>query len=831
MTIRLSVFALCLLSCDSLFVDNPANCVRRPQICSTEEFCDPVSQSCQSLDCTLNSPLCLSSEYCNTGTRRCTAKDCVVDATLCASDQRCNPSNRSCEAVSFVLGEPDEVSNLSLAHGLNRPEMVRLIPDPLDSSKTKLIVGDSLNRRVLVWNTLPTSNRPADVVFGAPDIHTALAATGAFGGVNESSIGNAWGVSSDGIRLVVGDVSLFRVLIWNTIPSQPPARGPIAASRLWGQSSFLTSSPDAGFADPGPSGLRSAKVFLDRAPSTSFYISDTLNNRVLGFPALPGGPTTNPAFVLGQPDFKTVQTNPVQSGNTLRAPRDVTSDGTLLWVADSGNHRILGFPLAALATNATATSVIGQPDLNSTAPNNGGLASGLAVPNSIGATKTPRLLFVADGGNNRVLRYSPATSLTTPDLVLGQPNLLSNVANRGGLPGLDTLANPAGVDSDGTRLVVGDYNNSRVLLWLTMPTTNGQAADVVLGQPNGQSNLVNNPPSRGPLVFRSPRMSATDGTRLFVTDLANNRVLIWNRMPASGSTPPDLVLGQSDFTGDAPNAGGAVTASSLSAPYGISVEGGRLAVGDSVNNRVLIWNQLPTQNNQPADLCIGQPDCSSAIAATANNRLRGVGGVQLSGGALYVADTGNNRVLLFSNPTTQGAVATRVLGQTSMVSAVANPGGESANTLAGPRSVRVSGGRIFVADTANHRVLIWNRTPMLDGGAADLVVGQADFVSSYTRPDRTLLESPGDMSVVSDHLYVASLGQSRILYWSQIPTTNGVPADRVLGQLEFTTVLANHPGLPGIERLTQPIGLMSFQNRLFVCDGAHNRMVVRGLVE
>jgi hypothetical protein len=166
-----------------------------------------------------------------------------------------------------------------------------------------------------------------------------------------------------------------------------------------------------------------------------------------------------------------------------------------------------------------------------------------------------------------------------------------------------------------------------------------------------------------------------------------------------------------------------------------------------------------------------------------------------------------------------------------MVSAAANLGGVSANTLAGPRSVRVFGGRIFVADTANHRVLIWNRTPMLDGGAADLVVGQADFASSYTRPDRTLLESPGDMSVVSDHLYVASLGQSRILYWSQIPTTNGVPADRVLGQLEFTTVLANHPGLPGIERLTQPIGLMSVQNRLFVCDGSHNRMVVRGLVE
>lgn len=828
---RLSVFALCLLSCESLFVDNPANCMRRPQACSAEEYCDAVSQSCQSLDCTLNASLCQSSEYCNTGSRRCTPKDCQVDTTLCANDQRCNPSTRSCEAIAFVLGQPDEVSNLSLAYGLNRPEMVRLIPDPTDSSKTKLIVGDSQNRRVLVWNTLPTSNRPADVVFGAPDVHTSLSASGAFGGVNESSIGSAWGVTSDGIRLVVGDPALFRVLIWNTIPTQPPQRGPIAASRLWGQSNFLTSSPDSGSADPGAFGLRAAKVFADRSPSTLFCISDSNNNRILGFGSLPGGPSTPPGFVLGQPDFKTVQTSTAPSSQTLRVPRDVTSDGTLLWVTDSGNHRVVGYPVAGLTTNAAATSVIGQPDFISAVPNNGGLATGLVTPNSVAATKTPRLLFVADGGNNRVLRYTLATSMTTPDLVLGQANFLTNLANRAGLPGFDTLFNPAGIDTDGTRLVIGDYGNSRVLIWQSMPTVSGQPADVVLGQPNEKSNLVNNAPSRGPLVFRAPRMSATDGTRLFVTDTSNNRVLIWNRMPGNGNTPPDLVLGQLDFVGDAPNGGGLVTAAGMSGPYGISVEGGKLAVGDNNNNRVLIWNQLPTQNNQSADLCIGQPDCSSAIAGTANNRLRGVSGVQLVAGDLYVADSGNNRVLFFSKPNTQAAVASRVLGQPNMLGSAVNPGGEAATTMATPRSVRVFGGQIFVADSANHRVLVWKQAPTIDGQPADLVIGQGDFVSSYTRPDRTLLESPSDVTVVSGHLYVSSLGQSRILYWSQVPTTNGAPADRVLGQLEFTTVLANHPGLPGIERLTQPYGLMSFQNRLFICDGPHNRLVVRGLAE
>ncbi len=830
MTSRLPVFALCLLSCDSLFVDNPANCVRRPMACGPDEYCDVPSQSCQTLDCTLNPSLCQAGEYCSPSARRCARKDCVVDASLCQSDQRCNPSTRSCEAIAFVLGQPDEVSNLSLAYGLNRPEMVRLIPDPQDASQTKLIVGDSLNRRVLVWNTLPTSNRPADVVFGVPDVHTAVANSGAYGGVNESSIGSSWGVSSDGIRLIVGDIVLFRVLIWNSIPSQLPARGPIAANRIWGQSSFLTSSPDAGSADPGPLGLRAAKVFADRAPSTTFYISDTTNHRVLGFGSLPGGPSTNPNFVLGQPDFKSVLANPT-SATALRSPRDVTSDGSLTWVTDTGNHRIVGYAGIG-STNASATNIIGQPDAVSAIPNNGGLsASSLASPLSIAATKSPRLLFVADGGNHRLLRYSLATSATVADLVLGQPNMVTNLVNRGGLPGLDTLANPAGVDSDGTHLVVGDYANSRVLLWLSMPTINGQPADVVLGQPDGKSSLINNAPTRGPLVLRGPRMVATDGTRLFLTDAANNRVLIWNRMPDSGSTPPDIVLGQSDFVGDAANGGGSVTASSLSAPYGIAVEGGRLAVGDNGNNRVLIWSSLPTQNNQPASLCLGQPDCSSALPGTSNNRLRGVGGVELSSGDLYVADSGNNRVLVFSQPTSQSAVASRVLGQPNFVTNAANPTGLLATSMATPRSVRLFDGKLYVADSANHRVLLWNQRPTSDGQPADLVIGQGDFISSYTRPDRTLLESPGDVTVSAGHLYVSSLGQSRILYWAQVPQRSGVPADRVLGQQEFTTALTNNPALPGIERLTQPFGLLSQGNRLFICDGTHNRLVVRGLLD
>jgi hypothetical protein len=51
----------------------------------------------------------------------------------------------------------------------------------------------------------------------------------------------------------------------------------------------------------------------------------------------------------------------------------------------------------------------------------------------------------------------------------------------------------------------------------------------------------------GPLVFNHPSGIASDGSRLLLADRNNNRVLVWNRLPAAND-PPDLVLGQPDFS-------------------------------------------------------------------------------------------------------------------------------------------------------------------------------------------------------------------------------------------------------------------------------------------
>src|SRR5262249_6338594 len=120
-----------------------------------------------------------------------------------------------------------------------------------------------------------------------------------------------------------------------------------------------------------------------------------------------------------------------------------------------------------------------------------------------------------------------------------------------------------------------------------------------------QSNFTGTASARSQSGMNLPLGVATDGRIVAVADAANNRVLIWNSMPAVNGQNADIVLGQPDFNSLAPVT---VSASTLRAPQGVWIQNGKFFVADTQNNRVLIWNSIPTKSNQPADLVLGQPD-------------------------------------------------------------------------------------------------------------------------------------------------------------------------------------------------------------------------------
>lgn len=381
-------------------------------------------------------------------------------------------------------------------------------------------------------------------------------------------------------------------------------------------------------------------------------------------------------------------------------------------------------------------------------------------------------LFVADSNkigftpvNNRVLLLQnvsqtmpnplaeiPAYSGLCPvclgqaGLVLGQPDFLS-VNPHATQTGLRT-AN--GVASDGRILVIADTDNNRVLIWNSIPVTNGQPADVLLGQPD--FNTVQ-PVIVNASTFRGPQGVWIQNGKLMVADTQNNRILIWNTMPTKNNQPADVVLGQPNFTKveAIPVAESALapTASTMLDPTSVSSDGIHLFVADLGYNRVLIWNSIPTQNFEPANVELGQLDFVSAVPDDMTRLCPA--GTDPCGATFYPSVCGK--------------------------------------TMDSPRFVLSDGTRLFVADGGNDRVLIYNQIPTQNATEADIVLGQPDEYASVDSSTTSLFmplinqsasditPTPTSLAWDGTNLYVADPSNRRVLVFT--PEEANIPINGV----------------------------------------------------
>ena len=350
----------------------------------------------------------------------------------------------------------------------------------------------------------------------------------------------------------------------------------------------------------------------------------------------------------------------------------------------------------------------------------------------------------------------------------------------------------------------------------------GYSAVNVLGQPNFTGNSPDFPVPTNATYgtptstnMRAANGVASDGHFLAVADTGNNRVLIWTSIPTTIDAPADIVLGQPSLTEpNGPSNSVPPTASSLRAPLGVWIQNGKLFVADSQNYRVLIWNSIPTSNNQPADLVLGQPNFTTANGpagqatnpTTAANQLYDPGSVTSDGTRLYVADTGFNRVLIWNSiPTSMDQPADVVVGQPGMTTSVPNwdttfcpVSGSTANgtpcngTLNAPNFALSDGTRLFIADTGNDRVLIFNNIPTQNGASADVVLGQPDFTTDVitnqtislasTAIDNTAgvdtIPSPTSLAFDGTNLYVSDPFNLRVLVFT--PGDTSLPDNSVV---------------------------------------------------
>jgi IPT/TIG domain/NHL repeat len=604
----------------------------------------------------------------------------------------------------FILGQPTMTSNLP-NQGTTPSAGTLNSPTSLWCDSTHLIVADSSNNRILIWNhPISQNGQNADAVLGQADFLSVAANRGSTAGLN--TVNSPRGVHFDGTYFWVADRGNNRILGFNGFPTTGDS-----AFRVLGQTTVSATSGATTTA-------RLRNPYSVTSDGSYLYVADTGNHRVVGWNlAAASGPLSwahGRAFdlLLGQPNAttSTASTGGV-TGSSFNTPLQVVKLGSQLMVTDVQNSRILVWA-TPISTLSAATSVLGQSDLTQ-ASYRSGIYSQRSMTGPSSMVSYPGGFSVLTYRASRLNNFSPLPSVNNAlvDSLHGQMNFTTGMKNYDGSTVVNSYSTFNATDvshNSSSGLTCITETNHRVLCWNAIPAVSNAPADFILGQTTtsgagtgtGASNLNN------------ANSSCLVGSKIFVADSKNNRILGWNSIPSSNGSPADFVLGQSNFGAGfvASNRGGAPGPETLSYPNFISCDGGKLIVSDSGNNRILIWNTLPTSSGVPADLVIGQPDFASIASGNSLNSFSSPRGILLKNNRLYVADEGNHRLLIWNSlPTSNGVGASLIFGQQGPGLSASNQGLSTLklDTLFEPRSiVSFDDDRIAIGDKNNNRVLI-----------------------------------------------------------------------------------------------------------------------------
>ena len=440
-------------------------------------------------------------------------------------------------------------------------------------------------------------------------------------------------------------------------------------------------------------------------------------------------------LIIGQGDFSTVMSNrgaDDPGDNTLSAPQDICRFGEMLFVSDGGNHRVLVWDQFPEENGEPSNVVLGQEDFEDCLENRGlsttldEMTSGLGDENLDGFTISKAeedtlsmpaglcvidgKLYVVDSGNHRVARWNgiPSDDGEPPTLVMGQDNLEENEANRQGLVGSGSLFFPAGICSgDDQHVFVADKDNHRVLIWKKIPFSDGWNADISLGQPGMDERDANRGDfenvQQDTLSFPTGVFYDVENDKVFVVDQGNHRVLIWNSLPRDTGQPADVVIGQKDFVSRSPNMG----------------KGENRASQDSMYF--------------PRDVVAGKT-------------------------GLFVSDSGNNRVLYWKEiPAENGQPADMVFGQTNFFDNRYNRyGTANASTLNDPYG-------LWLEEEENPE---W--TPPEESA---LEKTQEEETLDESSPEEGAEEDAAEEEIPEYlfKLFIADRGNSRVAVWNELP--------------------------------------------------------------
>ena len=366
-------------------------------------------------------------------------------------------------------------------------------------------------------------------------------------------------------------------------------------------------------------------------------------------------------------------------------------------------------PVRGVAGDLWADVIIGKPDFfqmgdNSVVPfkvfNPGGVV--------VDRTEAPGIAYIWDSGNSRILgidleKCYEGIGPCSADIIIGQPDRYDHSACNG--------------DSGVQRFPVRAVASAATLCGIR---------DIALS-PGEEHTFVT--------------MDVDPHGNLYVPDSENHRILKYES-PTEEDSVADRVWGQTDFSGMACNRGNITepTAETLCfhSPeneshtnfYGNGVDiddEGNMWVADGGNNRVLRFSVYPHSGEiaQVADLVLGQSNFRTMEAGSGHNKLRGPSAVRVgNNGLVYVADTINDRILVFKPPFESGMQAASEFG----------------SGFHRPTSLEIDplGRGVWIVDAGNYMIQLWDET-----GSSVLQVLGRDTYKPDRRCGEAIFELPG----------------------------------------------------------------------------------------
>jgi sugar lactone lactonase YvrE len=592
---------------------------------------------------------------------------------------------------------------------------------------------------------------------------TLTTAVSTYAGSISAAFNSTEGVVSDGANLYVADRNgrkIRKVVIATGVVSTLAGSGAVGAVDGIGTA--------ATFGSPAGIAIDSSK--------TNLYVTDVLNHNIRKIVIASATVTT----LAGSGAAGYADGNGTAA--VFNVPRAIVIDSTNtnLYVTDATNNRIRKIVIAGAVVSTLAGS-----GTQSVTDGTGTLAA-FSYPNGITIDSTDTNLYVTDYSGVTIRKVVIGTAAVTT--LAGTANMAGTTDGTGAAA---RFSGPFSITNDGTNLYVIETGMTgmtggkirQIVMASGAVTTlagsgalgvvNGTGTSAVFAMPYGlcvdagnlyvsDSNEIRKVVIASGVVttlagnngfgtfdgagtgsvFANPSGITTDGTNLYVADMANQ--IIQKVVIASGAR---TVLAGSGLWASTDGTG---TAASFNHPSGITTDGTNLYVtgGSTIRQIVISSGAVSTLAGSGT---LGAADGTGAAASFMTPN-----GITTDGTNLYVADSQNNRIrkIVISS-----GVVTTLAGSGTAGSA---DGTGTAATFSTPYGITTDGTNLYVTEIgmfpASHRI----RQIVISTGVVTTLAGSATAGSADGTGVAATFNAPQGISTDGTNLYVAEAGGNKI---------------------------------------------------------------------